>query len=939
MRKTATTLLMLCLGITLYAQEDTSETAERFEDRKTVNIDTDYRFGYEINPTMEAVKITGSEVRLDGLLDEAIWATAPVATGFTQRAPKDGADPSQKTEARILYTNKNIYVGIMAFDTAPDSAIASLFRRDGNESSDWVYVSFDSYNDKRTAFTFAVNPRGVQKDILYFDDRGEDVLWDAVWEAEAKMLNDGWSVEMKIPLSQLRFSSQDAVKSWGVNFQRRIARHDEFNYWSPTPQSESGSVSLFGRLNGIRDLEEPTRLEVIPYASTNLERAPGNPNNPFYNENELGANIGGDIRYGVTSDLTLSATINPDFGQVEADPATINLSQFEQFFPERRPFFLEGNDIFRFGGTRTYNNFGNPNTFYSRRIGGAPIGSFSRANSYEAGGAYYDPNDPDLQAQNYTDFPRQTSILGAAKLSGKTQNGTSIGTLYARTVEETSPFDLTVTDTQSGNTTNQRGDFVVQPSNNFFVSRVKQDFNGGNSVVGGFFSGMNRDIDNTYFETYNHSSAFITGADFEHGWNDRTWIVSGTASYSNVSGTQEAITRTQLAPQRYYQRIDSDGLSVDPSKTSLSGYASELSLQKASGEHWTWSITGSTVSPGYETNDIGFQNRADYRAVNTGLQYQERDPKFFQHVNLWSYTVHAWNFDGDLIARGYNAGGWFQFKNLWSFNVNTNANFDSISDRITRGGPTFLMPGSLNFNFNINSDRSKKISGGTGQFHRSDRVGEYDHFFWGYINFRPTTFIQVSIEPEYGFQNDVDQYVKRVAVSNAAIDENNTFGQRYVFADVRQQSFSTEIRLNWTFTPKMSLQTYVRPFIATGEYSKLKEFNNPGGFGFDAYGEDKGTVTRNTDGSVTIDPDGDNQGQDPFLVENFRLDFNSKALQGNAVFRWEYTPGSTLFLVWQQQRRDFDRNGQLNFGNDLGNLIRAEPTNVFLIKLSYWFGS
>ncbi|HCT51367.1 MAG TPA: hypothetical protein DF712_02805, partial [Balneola sp.] len=506
-----------------------------------------------------------------------------------------------------------------SYDNAPDSVIASLFRRDGNETSDWVYVSLDSYNDKRTAFTFAVNPRGVQKDILYFDDRGEDVLWDAVWEAEAKMVQGGWSVEMRIPMSQLRFSSKDDIKSWGVNFQRRIARHQEFNFWAPTSQSASGSVSLFGRLNGIRDLEEPNRLEITPYVSSVLERAPGNVNNPYYNENELDANIGGDIKYGLTSDLTITATINPDFGQVEADPATINLSQFEQFFSERRPFFLEGNEIFRFGGTKTFNNYGNPNTFYSRRIGRSPQGNLSQANSF-SGNNLFDPSETDA---TYTNTPNQTKILGAAKLSGKTKSGLSVGTLYARTLEENSDYTANL---NNGNSV--EGSFIAQPSNNFLVSRLKQDFNEGNTVVGGFFSGMNRDIDDTYFENRLHNSALITGADFEHGWNNRKWIVSGTASLSSVFGTADAITRTQNAPQRYYQRLDSEGLSIDTTKTSLSGIASELSLQKASGDHWTWSITGSMVTPGYETNDIGFQNRADYRAITTSVMYQERDPSF-----------------------------------------------------------------------------------------------------------------------------------------------------------------------------------------------------------------------------------------------------------------------------------------------------------------------
>lgn len=943
MRKFTITLLLLCLNFGVNAQQKDPQELSNEKNYSVPKNTIDYRYGYEINPTMGAIRINESSVKLDGFLDEAIWATAPIATGFTQRAPKDGGKPSQKTESRILYTDSEIFVGIMAYDTSPDSVIASLFRRDGSETSDWVYVSLDSYNDKRTAFTFAVNPRGVQKDILYFDDRGEDVLWDAVWEAEAQMVEGGWSVEMRIPLSQLRFSSNERVQSWGINFQRRIARHQEFNFWAPTSQSASGSVSLFGRLNGVTDLKEPKRLEITPYASSVLERAPGNSNNPYYSENEFDGNIGGDIKYGVTSDLTLTATINPDFGQVEADPATINLSQFEQFFSEQRPFFLEGNEIFRFGGTKNYNNFGNPNTFYSRRIGRAPQGGFGNFNSSENGGRFYNPSDTNFVATSYTDAPRQSRILGAAKLSGKTQAGTSVGVLYSRTLEENSPFDLTIYDKQNDATIDTTGNFLVQPSSNYLVSRLKQDFNEGNTVVGGFFSGMNRDIGGTYFDERLHSSAFITGADFEHGWNDRSWIVSGTASVSSVFGTEEAITRTQNAPQRYYQRVDSEELSVDTTKTSLSGLASELSLQKASGEHWTWSVTGSLVTPGYETNDIGFQNRADYKAVSTGLQFEETDPNLLQYYELWSYTTHAWNFDNDLISRGYNAGGYFQFKNLWSFNINGNANFDVISDRLTRGGPNYNMPGSWNFNFNINSNQSKRLAAGTGQFHRADRVGEYDHFFWAYLSFRPTTFIQISIEPEYGFQNDVDQYLLTTDYDANSVDDNNTFGRRYVFSDIRQSSFTTEFRLNWTFNTKMSLQTYVRPLIGSGKFSNYKEFNNPGGFGFDVYGDDKGSFIKNADGSVTIDPDSDinqpSQGQESFTIDNWRLDFNRRALQGNAVFRWEYRPGSTLFLVWQQHRNDSSRNGEFNFGDSVNGLIDAEPTNVFLVKFSYWFGS
>jgi len=401
------------------------------------------------NPVLEASRIDfESNITLDGKLDESIWLTVPAATGFTQRSPEDGAPASQRTEARIIYTDKAIYVGIIAYDSAPDSIAATLFRRDGNDYSDWVYVNFDSYNDKRTAFTFAVNPRGVQKDILYFDDTSEDVLWDAVWETATTIHEQGWTAEIRIPLSQLRFNSKQDEQTWGINFQRRIARNEEVAFWSPTPQDESGLVSKFGRLQGITNLDEPRRLEVQPYFSESLTRAPEQANNPFFSQNDFSTRLGGDIKYGITSDLTLTATLNPDFGQVEADPATINLSAFEVFFTERRPFFLEGNDIFNFGGTKTFNNAGNPLTFYSRRIGRRPQGNFSRFNNF---------NDQSLTPGGNetvrTDIPNQTTIIGAGKVSGKTRNGWSVGILDAVTASEKARFAINPTGT------NRQGDF------------------------------------------------------------------------------------------------------------------------------------------------------------------------------------------------------------------------------------------------------------------------------------------------------------------------------------------------------------------------------------------------------------------------------------------------------------------------------------------------
>lgn len=882
-------------------------------------------------PSVRAFKLSDPGLlQLDGKLTEAVWKQVGVATNFIQRSPNDGSPATERTEARVIYTKDALYVGIIAYDSAMDSAATTLFRKDGSAYSDWVYVNIDSYNDNRTSFSFAVNPRGVRKDILTSDDDNEDIRWDAVWEAETTIQDDSWVVEMRIPLSQLRFSAKDSNQNWGINFQRRIARKEEVSFWSPTPQDVSGFVSSYGTLEGLQELQKPNRLEVIPYASTSLTRSPSEPGNPFYKSNNFYGSVGGDLKYGITSDLTLTATINPDFGQVEADPAVINLSAFETYFPEQRPFFLEGNEIFEFGNTKTYNSYGNPITFYSRRIGRAPQGSLNSYNSYNGQAAF----DPDNAGSRFTDPPDQTTIAAAAKISGKTRDGWSVGFLDAYTVEETSPYYV------NGSNGSQIGEgtFPVEPSANYLVARAKKDLNEGNTIFGGFASATNRNISDQYFEQFLHKSAYLGGFDFEHNWNDRNWAVSGTFSASSVRGTKEVIERTQRSPARYYNRVDSDYLSVDPDKNSLSGYAGEFSVSKSGGEHWRASATYSEVSPGYEANDLGFQNRADYRAIATGLSYQESSPKTdnLRYYEFWSYETWAWNYDGDLIGNYYNAGGYLQFENLWSFNANFNYAGNSYLDRITRGGPVAKRVRDWNVNFNINSDRTKTVSFNVGSLYRKEfpkeRVArEYDHYFWGGIRVRPATNIQLEIQPEIGFERDTDQFVTITEDPTAV----NTYGSRYVFADITRTNFTTEIRLDWTFTPDISLQLYARPFITTGNFENYKEFATPREYAFNIYGEDTGTIDFENN-TYTVDPDGNGPAESFTFSEQ---DFNFRSIQGNTVFRWEYRPGATLFLVWQHDRSSFGRQNDFYPGRDFHRLFNADPTNVFLIKLSYWFGT
>lgn len=877
-------------------------------------IQHDSTTGVDAKPSNAAVYAITAEklapqtsIKLDGKLDEAVWEKAEMASGFTQRTPQDGQPATEKTVGRVIYTDDAIYVGIVAYDSAMDSVAATLFRKDGSAYSDWVYASFDSYDDNRTSFNFAVNPKGVRKDILIFNSDSEDIRWDAVWEAEAQINADSWSVEMRIPLSQLRYSTKQSEQSWGVNFQRRIARKEEISFWSPTPQDAAGFVSQYGRLQGLKNLEKPRRLELLPYASSSLTRAPSEPGNPFYEANEFSGSVGGDIKYGLSSDLTLTATINPDFGQVEADPAVINLSAYETYFEEQRPFFLEGTEIFQFGNTQTFNRFGNPIVFYSRRIGRQPQGHLSAAG---------------VDAQ-HVDRPDHTSIAGAAKVSGKTESGLSIGVLNAFTTREKATY--------LGANSNEQT-MAIEPPTNYLVGRMKQDFNKGKTTVGGYVSSVNRFMSADYLASNLHEASYIGGIDFEHSWNDREWIASGVFSGSHVKGSKTSILQTQLSSSRYFNRPDADYISVDPDKTSLSGYAGEFSVGRFGGEHWRGSFTYSMVTPGYEVNDIGFETTADYHGISSLVQYRETEPAApFRFYNINVYTNQRWNFGGDLTYNGIAASGNVDFTNLWSFSYNVGYDGEVFNDRLLRGGPQALSPAQFQYSGVLQSNASKKLSAEIGHLRVNDVSGGMTRDVYMDITYRPTSYIQVTLSPNYNYQSNTGQYVSAIEDPTA----NQTYGSRYVFADIDQRTLSAGLRLDWTFTPDISLQTYVRPFITSGDFYNYKEFTTPREYDFDIYGEDSGTISQ-SDGGYTIDPDAAGPAESFTIADG---DFNFRSIQTNAVFRWAYAPGSTLFLVWQQDRRSSERFSDFRFRRDFNRLWESKPTNIFLVKLSYWLGS
>lgn len=859
------------------------------------------------------------EVRLDGRLDEAAWAAAVPAEGFTQSWPHQGEAALFPSEARVLLGGDALYVGIRMFDPHPDSIAAPLARRDASGIySDWVHVAIDSRMDRRTGFRFTVNPRGVLKDVYHYDDGNEDLAWDAVWEVATTIDSLGWTAEFRIPLSQLRFAAGgggDGV--WGISFMRDVARLDERSTWSPWSRDSPGFVSSFGTLSGVDGVQAPRRLEVLPYLSSQLTRAPGEAADPFYRVNAATAAAGVDLKVGLPLGFTLAATVNPDFGQVEVDPAEVNLSAFETFFSEKRPFFTEGRDVFGFGRVRSFNNYDSQEYFYSRRIGRAP------RRQVLGGGV------------EYADVPGQTTILGAAKVSGKTPGGWSVGLMNAVTARESARYL---------DADGVRGSVPVEPLTNYGVARVRRDLRGGQTVVGALGTATLRDLSDPELGSLMHERAYVGGIDFDHRWADRVWSLSGYVAASHVAGGASAVAGTQRSSARYYQRPDAEHVEFDATRTTLQGHMTELALARSGAEGWDISLAYKEVSPGFELNDVGFQGRTDFRALTTLVGRPVNRPWWvLRSHNIFAYSYHAWNFGGDQMLDGYAAAAYGTFQNLWNSEVRVQYRPATSDDRLTRGGPLAARPAQWLFNFGLGSDPRKVVSAGLNLGTSDDRSGATSRNVGVNLDVRPSSALRLRAGPSLSRQHQTRQYVTAAADETAA----ETYGRRYIFADLDQTTLSVETRLDWTFSPRLSLQLYLQPYVSAGDYSGYKAFRTPGTYQFDVYGAcpagsspgapaPAGPSTLCSDGGAFL-ADADGDGPAP-AIRFADPDFTFRSFRGNAVLRWEYRPGSALFLVWQQERASQLADGGFDFSRDYGALFREPGRNVFLVKATYWFG-
>jgi hypothetical protein len=859
------------------------------------------RTAARLTPVIHAARVTGG-IRIDGVLDEPAWSSATPATDFTQLDPQEGQPVSERTEVRVLLDGDAIVIGARLWDREASRVKARLARRDDDVESDQFEVSLDTFHDHLTARVFRINPAGVVRDALIGADGNTDDSWDAVWEGAAHVDDAGWSAELRIPLSQLRYSDQpDAV--WGIQLMRFIHRKAESAYFAFTPKKERGGVARYGHLEGLGRLPQPRHLELMPYVAGRNERFDVDPTDPFRSPSDYLGNAGGDLKYGVTSDLTLDLTVNPDFGQVEVDPAEVNLTAFETFYPEKRPFFVEGADLFSFGRSRAFNNFSVPTIFFSRRIGRSP--------QLGLGGTGY----------VHIDAPDQTTIAGAAKLTGRTHGGWAIGLLDAVTVEEQAVWE---------DTAGLHRETPVEPLTHYFAGRLRRDLRNGNTSIGALFTATNRRLDTPGLEGLLRSDSYLGGIDFAHAWAKRRWAIDADVTGAMVNGSTTAIGITQRASSRYLQRPDHDDYFVyDPTRTHLSGYGFDGSISKQSGNHWRGSLAYVDRSPGYEANDLGFQTRADYRGFSSIVLYSENQPgPLFRNWTVYPYANQMWNYGRDLVYNSYALTLDSQLANYWPLNVSITTNRDVFDDRLTRGGPQARTVESSNFNVSLDSDPRRSWTVGASYTHAWNAAGG-----WGEIpslnaSFRFSPTLRLRFSPSYSRTRSIGQYLFAVPDPDAA----DTYGQRYVFASLAQHTISLETRLDWTLTPRLSLQLWMQPLVVTGDYMSFKEFRQPGAFEFDIYGKDAGTISGEGTGLYTVDPGNGSVFQFP------DPDFNFRSLLGNAVLRWEYRPGSTMYFVWQQRRSDVAPLGDFEFERDYSALLHRAPENVFAVKATWWIG-
>ncbi len=849
-----------------------------------------------MSKSYQTKKINENIIKVDGDFSDESWSKTEWGENFFQFSPKNGETPTQKTLFKILYDENNLYIAIEAQDNEPDKIDKRLIARD-NIEGDIVGIQIDSYFDKQTAFVFAVNAAGVKIDgvISGDNDNNFDVTWNPVWLVKTKITDKGWNAEMKIPLSQIRFADKEN-QTWGFEIVRLIYRTDEYITWGLISKDGSGWVSKFNELKGISNIKPKKQAELSPYIMSAFESYKPETGNPFSDGKDVKFNAGLDGKIGVTNDFTLDFAVNPDFGQVEADPSEVNLTAYETYLSEKRSFFVEGSNITNFGITPGGTPWSRDLIFYSRRIGRAPQYS------------------PYLANGEFMDMPRNTKILGALKLTGKSKNGLSVGIIETLANREFAEIDFE----------GDRRKVEVEPLTNYFITRVQKDFNKGNTILGGIVTSTYRDLNEPYLNNFiEHSET--AGLDFSQYFKEKKYYIFVKLVGSKITGSKDALLDQQYSSRRYFQRPDADYLQIDSSMQTMIGHGGNIMFGKQAHKGFQFGFDIMWRSPKLELNDVGYMRQSDIIFQFLWLNYRITEP--FSIFRSVSFDVNQWSgydFGGTYLFKGGNVSAYSQFKNYWSIGIYSSVDSKNIDNSMLWGGPSMKIPASINYGLSISSNQTKKfVFEAGGSFNKVKESHANSENIYTGITYRPINSLSVSLSPLYSQNYSNLQYLDKVTVD----DET-----RYILASMNQKTFALTVRINLSITPDFTIQYYGSPFISSGLFTNYKHITNP-------------SAENYTDRFVNYS---DNEIQFLSEYETFAVnepglpeysiglpDFNYKQLKSNLVLRWEFLPGSLLYLVWAQDRTDAVSDGNFDYFKNIEELFKIDSYDVFLLKLSY----
>jgi hypothetical protein len=840
-------------------------------------------------PVYTTSRLITTKPVIDGKLDDECWKKGTWAGNFTQFVPNEGAKPTYPTELNIQYDDKNLYVAFRAFDGEPEKIVRMAGVRD-EIVGDMIGLAFDSYRDYRTAFEFSMSAWGQKVDLVLFNPMQVDLNWNAVWKAKTGLEDSAWVAEYEIPLSQLRYSNKDD-QVWGLSTWRLISRISEESNWEKQSKIGPGMLYNFGELKGITGLKKSRRLELMPFILGDLKTMEEESGNPFTkNGRALGGNAGLDAKIGVSSNFTIDLTVNPDFGQVESDPSVMNLSAFETFYEEKRPFFLEGLTIFDY-------KFDEQSLFYSRRIGHSPSLTI-------------EPND-----SLFVKSPDKTTIMSAIKFSGTTSKGLSVGLIQSLTAN----MMAKVSDTDGNKSTRP-----VEPMTNYVVARVQQGYNAGNTVFGGIFTSTNRFIEDPSLE-FLTKNAYSGGLDLLTHWKDKEFYLDTRMTGSYVEGTTGAITALQESSAHYYQRPGADYLGYDTSLTNLSGYGGKFKIGKGSKGFWRYSTGATWLSPGVELNDLGYMPTADVINQENNISYLiNQTVSVFHSYNIGLEQFNSWNFNGTYLGSGGHLSFASEFTNNWNFETNLIFHSQQVDTRILRGGPDMIMPNNIMTFGLVKTDQSRKlIFDFAYEYEKSGNGSATNYTFGPGISLRPVQYLKIGVSANYAGNYDNLQYVT---------EKDYLAEKRYILGTIDQKTLGLTLRLDLNITPEFSVQYYGSPFVSLGQYSTFKKITNPDAETYDERFEVLSTTLLPSGGYGVDD---NNDMTIDYTIEN--PDFNFHEFRSNLVAKWEYRLGSFIYFVWSMGRTGTTGSSDISLGESYKELRSVYPENIFLIKLNYWF--